>query len=217
MTDPLDPTRVDQPVVPPDPDPTMVGGPPTGRIPTGGAVPPPPDRRPWLIAGLLGLIVVVLILILLFQDDDDDDVDTAASTSTSELTSTSTSTTEGTTTTTEETTTTEAADVTVPPEQCAEAGVSEAKPGLAAETVFDAWVRGDQACAAELMTAPALAELFSRDGEGATDQFLGCTQSDEPGVEADCTYTYEGGATHYLMAFEATNSWKVIDVEQVAD
>ena len=219
MSDPeLDPTRVDQPVVP-DPDPTMVGGPPTGAMPPGGAVPPPPDRRPWIIAALLGLIVVVLILILLFQSDDEDDVDTAASTSTSEVTSTTTSTTAPSTSTTEEeaTTTTEAPGVTVPPEECAALGEDGAKPGLAAQTVYEAWTRGDEACAAELMSAPALAELFSRDGEGASDDFQGCTESDEPDLDADCTYTYEGGATHYLMEFSDSEGWKVVDIEQVAD
>jgi hypothetical protein len=218
MSDPeLDPTRVDQPVVP-DPDPTMVGGPPTGAMPTGGAVPPPPDRRPWIIAALLGLIVVVLILILLFQSDDEDDVDAAASTTTSEVTSTTSTTAPSTTTTEEEaTTTTEAPGVTVPPEECAALGEDGAKPGLAAQTVYEAWTRGDEACAAELMSAPALAELFSRDGEGATDDFQGCTESDEPDLDADCTYTYEGGATHYLMEFSDSEGWKVVDIEQIAD
>lgn len=221
MSDPeLDPTRIDQPAVP---DPTTVqprvqgegGGPPGGWEPPGRGA-PPPDRRPWIIAALLGAIVLVLLLVLLLQGDDEDDAATGASSTTSSTSST-TSSTSSTTSTTAASSTTADPVVTVPPEECAELGENPAQPGLAAGTVFDAWVRGDQACAAELMTAPALAELFSRDGEGATDDFQGCTEEDEPDPHADCAFTYEGGATHYLMSYSATEGWKVFDIEQVAD
>jgi hypothetical protein len=215
-----DPTRID-PV-----DPTAVyvpedaGGPPYDEPPLAGGppVPPPPDRRPWIIAGVLGAVILVLLLVLLLQDDDDEgDVVSDASTSSLVTTSTSTTVESSTTTEAEATTTTEAAVVTVPPEECAEAGEGAAKPGLAAETVYDAWVRGDQACAAELMTAPALAELFDRDGTDATDVFQGCTEEELPDPHADCAFTYEGGSTHYLMSFSDTEGWKVFDIEQVAD
>jgi hypothetical protein len=223
----LDPTRVDQPVV--SPDPTLVGqpavpmdqggGPPTGGMPPVGAVPPPPDRRPWIIAALLALIVAILIVILLLQDDDDDEAADATSTTSSLETTTSTTSASSSTTTstTEAPTTTEEPGVTVPPEDCADNGQNEATPGLVADIVFDAWVRGDEACAAELMTPSALAELFSRDGEGATDDFQGCTESQDPGHDADCAFTYEGGSTHYLMDFTDPDGWKVVEVEQIAD
>ena len=229
MTDPgSDPTRVDQPVVPGG-DPTQVGVPvvpaddggvpPGGWEPRGGDLPPPPDRRPWIIAALLAVIIGILVLILLLQDDGDDDDTVATSTTTSSVTSsTSTSTTVAETTTSSAApTTTEAPAVTVPPEECAEAGEGAAQPGLAAETVYDAWVRGDEACADELMTPAALDELFDRDGEGADHDFQGCTEEEVPDPHADCAFTYEGGSTHYLMSFSPTDGWQVFDIEQVAD
>ena len=223
MSDPTEPTRVDTPSVAPDP--TLVGQPavgyedggPPGPVDRTGGPPPPPDRRPWIIAAILALIVLVLILLLLLQDDDDEgDVSTTATT-TSSVTSSTSSTSVPETTTTAAVTTTEASAVTVPPEDCAELGENPATPGLASETVYDAWVRGDEACAAELMTPAALAELFSRDGTGATDEFQGCTQEEEPDPHADCAYTYPGGTTHYLMNYSDTEGWKVFDVTQVPD
>jgi hypothetical protein len=78
-------------------------------------------------------------------------------------------------------------------------------------------VRGDKACAAELMTPAALNELFSRDGSGAHDEFQGCTEQELPDPHTDCAFSYEGGATHYLANFSDTEGWKVYDVTQVAD
>ena len=217
MTD-QDPTRVEQAV-----DPTSVfapvgaGGPPTAGIPpTPG--PPPPDRRPWIIAAILALIVLMLVLLLVLNGDDDgDDVDASSTTTTALATTTSSSTSSSSSTTTTAPTTTVAPVVTVDPADCAEAGEGPMKPGLAAETVYDAWVRGDEACAAELMTAPALAELFSRNGEGANDTFQGCTEQDVPDPHTDCAWSYEGGATHYLMSYSDTDGWQVYDITQFAD
>ena len=219
-----DPTRMDLPTV----DETQVFSPVADEGPGGGYVPPtggtppagpPPDRRPWIIAGLLALLVVVLILLLLAQGDDDND--DASNTSTTELTtsssSTSTTTTTPSSTTTAAPTTTTSPVVTVPPATCAAAGGGSAKPGLAAETLYDAWVRGDQACAAQLTTPAALAELFSRDGSGANDQFQGCTEEDVPDPHTDCAFSFEGGATHYLMNFSDTDGWQTYDITQFAD
>ncbi len=222
MTEPLDPTRVDQPAVPVDPTqvqpvvPADDGGAPPGGWDTPGRVPPPPDRRPWIIAALLLVIVVVLIILLLLQDDDDEGAVDSFST-TSSVSSTSTTTGPSSTTTSPAPTTTGAPAVTVPPDECAEAGENPAQPGPAAEAVFEAWVRGDEDCAATLMTPAALAELFSRDGDGATDDFQGCTEEELPDPHADCAFTYEGGATHYLMNYSPTDGWKVFDLTQVAD
>lgn len=217
-----DPTRV-EPVV----DETTVftaegaGVPPTGGIPPvfDDRTPPPPDNRPWIIAAVLGVIVLMLILLLVLQDDDDgDDVDASSTTSSEPVTSTSTSTSTTAPATTEPApSTTVVSVVTVPPEECADAGEGAAQPGLAAQTVYDAWVRGDQACAAELMTPAALAELFGRDGTGADDQFQSCTQKDQPDPHVDCAFTYEGGSTHYLMTFSPTDGWQVYDITQKAD
>ncbi|HJR25154.1 MAG TPA: hypothetical protein VJ804_06750, partial [Acidimicrobiales bacterium] len=157
----------------------------------------------------------ILLLVLLLQDDDEDGAATDTGTTTSSVSSTSS--TSSTTSTSVAPTTTAAPAVTVPPEECEQLGENEAQPGLAANTVFDAWVRGDEACAAELMTAPALAELFSRDGAGATDELQGCTEEEEPDPHADCAFTYEGGSTHYLMSYSDTDGWQVFDVEQLAD
>jgi hypothetical protein len=214
-----DPTRVEQAttVFRPVGDEGGGGGyvPPTGGTPP---VAPPPDRRPWIIAGLLALIVVMLIVLLLMQDDDDGD-DVSATSSTTELTTStsSTSTTVTTTTTTAAPTTTDAPIVTVPPSQCKTAGSGPMKPGLAAQTVYDAWVRGDKACAAEIMTPAALAELFSRDGTDAHDDFVECTEQALPDPHTDCQFHYDGGATDYLMTFSNTKGWQVYDITQVAD
>lgn len=221
-----DPTRVERAV-----DETTVfsaqgaGVPPTAGIPPvfDDRTPPPPDRRPWIIAAVLGLIVLMLILLLVLQDDDGDDVDASSTTTSEQVTSTSSSSSSSssssttTSTTAPAPTTTATPAVTVPPEECAEAGEGPAKPGLAAETLYDAWVRGDEACAAELTTPAALAELFSRDGTDASDEFQGCTEEDVPDAPVDCAFTYEGGSTHYLMSFSDTAGWQVYDITQTAD
>jgi hypothetical protein len=78
-------------------------------------------------------------------------------------------------------------------------------------------VRGDKACASELTTPAALAELFSRDGTGATDDFVGCTEDDVPDPHTDCLFHYDGGATHYLMTFTDADGWRTYDITQIAD
>ena len=218
------------PVVPTQPG-TDGGG-------TGGVDGPPPDgepggkggsKMPWAIGGVLVLIAIVLGVLLATRDDGkDDDVvlepvpgesTTTSSTTTSTTSSTSTTAPATTTTTTAPpaTTTTEAPPVTVPPEQCAEAGADPEAPEPAAETVFEAWTLGDEDCAAQLMTPAARVELFSLDGSGATDEFQGCFEVDDPEPAIDCAYTYDGGSTHYLMNFSDTDGWIVFDVFQIAD
>jgi hypothetical protein len=107
--------------------------------------------------------------------------------------------------------------VTVPPAECAQFGQNGAAPGIASDTVHEAWIRGDQACAATLMTPAALSELFSRPGAGSQEESQGCTEEEEPDPHADCAFTFEGGSTHYLMNFSNTEGWKVFDITQVAD
>jgi len=216
MSDPeFEPTRINEPV----PEAGFAGGPPTTTMPRPGPPDePPPDRRLWIIVGLLALIIVVLLAVLLLGgDDDDDDASTDATTTSSSTTSSSTTSTTTASSTTGAPTTTEAPPVTLDPGACTAAGANGATPGLAAETVYDAWVLGDQACASRLMNDAALDELFSRDGSGANDTFQGCTEEDEPDPHADCAFTYEGGSTHYLMNFSPTDGWKVFDVTQIAD
>lgn len=195
------------------------GGDPTGtwREPP---QPPPPDRRPWILVGVLGLIVIVLILILVLRKDDNSSTDTAATTTTTALvstTSSSSSSTSTTSSTSSSTTSTTAPLVTIPPATCAQQGKGPAKPGLAADTVYDAWVRGDEACAKTLMTTAAANELFSRDGTDADHEAQGCTDVELPDPHTDCAFTYDGGSTHYLMQFSDTEGWKVYDITQVAD
>ena len=224
MTDPRDePTRIEGPGEDATQLQPSVGPPPGGEPPIfvepGPAGPPPggPDRRVWIIVALLVVIAALLAVLLLAGDDDDDD-DATGGTSTSLSTSTSSPTSTTAPSTTEATTsTTEATAVTLDPEDCAAAGEGPAQPGIAAETVFEAWTLGDEACADLLMTDDALAELFSRDGTDAADQFQGCTEVDEPDPHADCAFTYEGGSTHYLMQYSATDGWQVFAVEQSAD
>jgi hypothetical protein len=226
MSDPgYEPTQVDLPAVQPG-----TGGappPPGGPTPPPPGPPPPPDRRPWIIGGLVALIVLLVIALLLLGGDDDGD-DTAGDTTTSSTTSssttssTTTSSTSSTTTSTTAppattTTTTNVPPSTADPDECREEGQDPEAPEPAAEAVFDAWTRGDVACASELMTDDALDELFSRSGAGATDVFQGCFEVDEPDPAIDCAFTYPGGSTHYLMNFSDTDGWQVFDVFQVAD
>lgn len=232
-----EPTRVDTPAAGGPHDPTVVGVPPVGPDPVtergpigpppGGPPPPwgpggpPPDRRPWIIAGLLGLIALLAIALLLLSDDDDDEVSTdttttSLETTTSESTTSAPATTEAPTTTAAPTTT-QAPPNTVDPAQCRAAGSNPTDPESAARAVYDAWTRGDQACAAELMTDDARAQLFARDGSGASEQFQGCTEQATPEPHVDCTFTYPGGSTHYLMRFSPTTGWQVYEVLQRAD
>jgi hypothetical protein len=224
----LDPTQA-VPVPDPGPDATQVWqtgpqgplGPPPGGPPGGPPRrPDEPDRRPWILVGVLAAIVAVLILILLLQRGDDDDGDTVAggSTTTSSVVDSTTSApaAPSTTTTTEAPTTTTAAPATtLDPADCKAAGAGQAKVGLAAQTVYDAWARNDGGCAHELMTDDAFDELFQRDGTGAQWQFQGCSNEILPQPHADCAFSYEGGATHLLGKF--SGGWKFYDIEQVAD
>src|SRR3546814_5132079 len=58
-----DPTRAMPPVPPTPPGPPLE--PPL--VVSGGE---PPDRRPWIIAGLLGLVALIAIILLLVGNDD---------------------------------------------------------------------------------------------------------------------------------------------------
>jgi hypothetical protein len=214
------------PVVPAQPGPATDGG------GAGGAEVPPTDdepggsKLPWVIAAVLVLIALVVGALLATRDDDGErevglepvpGESTTTSTTSTSTTSTTTAPPETTTTAPPTTTTTEAPPVTIPPDQCAEAGDDPEAPEPAAEMVFEAWTLGDEDCAAELMTPAARVELFSLDGTDATDQFQGCFEVDDPDPAIDCAFTYEGGSTHYLMNFGDTDGWTVFDVFQVAD
>jgi hypothetical protein len=169
---------------------------------------------------MAAIALVAVLLLVLAGDDDEDDV-AGDATTTVPTTLESTTTTEATTTTTEATTTT-LSDTAVPPvtadpEQCDEAGANPLDPDPAAQAVFQAWERGDEACARLLMTDDAFDELFARDGSGATDVFQGCEEQADPEPYVDCAFTYEGGATHYLMRFSPLAGWTVYDITQVAD
>lgn len=196
--------------------------------------PPPPDKRLWVIAGILAVIAVVAVALLLTTLGDDDDSDDRATTdpsttteattsSTSATTSTSTTevttTAEATTTTAADTTTTEVTPSTVDPADCTAAGTDPSDPERAAEEAYTAWTRGDAACAQRLMTQQAFDTLFARSGAGASDEFQGCWDMSEGGGEPlmDCAFTYEGGATHYMMQFSPTDGWLVFEITQVAD
>lgn len=223
-----EPTRYD---VPPVPGPG--GVPPVG--PGGGLPPdvPPPDNRPWIIGGLVALIIIIVVILLLMGGDDEDDVatDTSTSSTTSSLPQVTTSSTSSTTTTAAPATTVTTAaptttaapattsppPVTVDPGDCADEGDNPANAAPAAEEVYDAWVRGDQACAAALMEDDAREELFANDGSGATFEFQGCGPAQDEEIEQDCAFFTEGTGLHFLMNFSDTEGWKVVDVVQTAD
>jgi hypothetical protein len=235
MSDPgYEPTQVNQPPVggppPGEPPPTPPSGvpqtggpPPPGGTPPGEPPPPeePQDWRPWIIGGLVALIVLIVLALLLLGGDDDDEAGDTTTTSTSSSTTTSTSSTTTSTTTTTtppttappQTTTTEAPPVTRDPALCAADGTQESDPETPARTVMEAWMRGDELCAAELMTPAARNDLFSRDPSGTDEEFQGCFEV--PEADTDCAFTHPGGSTHFLMNFE--NGWLVVDVFQVAD
>jgi len=187
-----DPTVVGVPPVGPEAAPGDAGGegPPPGSPPPPWG-PPPRDRRLWIIVALLVAIVIVLVLLLLLRDDDGDGDAT--------------------------TTTAAAPPVTADPAQCREAGSDPGNPNPAAQAVFIAWTRGDEACARELMTDQAFDQLFARDGRDATDDFQSCVEEEVPEPVMDCAFTYPGGATHYVMRFVPTGGWEVVEVYQVAD
>jgi hypothetical protein len=231
-----DPTRVDIPAAGPQDAPTQAVPPVDPGPPTQVGVPPvpppgpppdrwdgdggPPDRRPWILAGVLGLIALIAILLLVLGGDDGDDE--AAPTTTSESTTTEATTTSESTTTTEAPTTTAPTTTaspsdTVDPVDCREVGGDPVDPDAAAQTVYDAWTRDDEACARELMSDAAFEELFARDGSDASDEFQGCTADADPEPFTDCAFTYEGGATHYRMVYSPTDGWQVQDISQVAD
>lgn len=200
--------------------------------PAAGAPRPRAERQLWVIAAVLAVIAVIAVALLVttILDDDDDDsvattdsslVETTTSTSSSS-TSTSTTTTsepEATTTTSEPeqaTTTSTSPPVTADPAECRDAG-SDPDPDAAARAVSLSWTRGDSACARELMSGEAFDELFSRSGTGATDEFQGCSETDEVGPIFDCAFTYEGGSTHFVMQLSPAGGWQVTEVYQVAD
>jgi hypothetical protein len=212
---------------PPPPPPTPPGGqPPVGGPPPTDEPPPeePRDWRPWIIGGLIALIVLIILALLLLGDDDGDDEtadtttsSTTTSSTTTSTTSTSTSTTTSTTAAPATTTTTEAPPVTVDPAVCAADGTDPDDPETPAQTVMDAWFRGDELCAAELMTPAARNDLFSRDPGDTDEEFQGCFEVEEPDPAFDCAFTHPGGSTHFLMNFSETDGWLVFDVFQVAD
>lgn len=243
MSDPgFEPTQANMPPVPPPVpgaatppagqppvDPTYggpggPGGP--GDVPPGGPPPEEPsDKRPWIIGGLIAAIALIALVLFLLNrgDDGDEDVsldtvpEVSTTTSSSTTSSTSTSTTSTSTTTTPpETTTTAAPPVTVDPNLCAADGTDAADPATPAQTVMAAWIRGDELCAAELMTPAARTSLFSRDGEDADESFQGCFDGTEPET-TDCAFTHPGGSTHFVMNFGAGDGWTVFEVNQVAD
>ncbi|MEO6627432.1 MAG: hypothetical protein ABIP03_02570 [Aquihabitans sp.] len=213
------------------------GGPPPGQRPPGGGYPPdrpPADRRLWVVAAVLAVVAVIVIVLLIQGSGDDDPAPESSTTIATTSTTTSTSTTAPTSTSattppsssSSSTTTSEVPatttsigipPITAVPAQCREAGSDPTNPESPAQAVFIAWTRGDSACAAELMTVDARNQLFSRDGTDARDDFQGCADSDDGDAHTDCAFTYEGGATHYLMNFSPTDGWRVFDVTQVAD
>lgn len=239
-----EPTQVGRPVAGPATGPqTQVGyggygGPPTAGYGGPGGFPPPPDRRPWIIGGLVAAIVAVILAIVVVSagGGDDDDVasdgtttsssavssTSSSSTSSSSTSSTSSSTTSSTSSTTATTapptTTTEAPPVTIAPATCSASGDNEANPDAAAQTVYDAWTRGDEDCARVLMTNAAFNRLFGNDGRGATFQLQGCGPTpDNPEIDSDCGFLTDGTAMHFWMIFSTDEGWLVTDVIQSED
>ena len=229
MSDPHDePTRVGIPAALPGEGGTP---PPTGGPPPTGAGPREPDNtRMWVIGGLAVLAIVIALAAFVLSRDDGSDTatdtteqttTTASSSSTSSTTATTaaTTTTAGTTATVTAPTSTTSGPtpVTADPVQCREAGSDAGDAETPAKAVFVAWTRTDRACADELMTDAALAELFGRNGADAQDIFQGCSESTEGDPHMECAFSYEGGATFYLMNFSPTVGWQVFDITQIAD
>lgn len=231
-----DPTRYDMPPVRAGEVPP--GG--AGELPPGD-LPPPPDRRPWVIGGLAAFILIVAVALLLLGDDDDDEVATDLSTSstssslpavtTSSTTSTTSTTAAVASSTTEIPATTIAAPVeppttavpapttTVPPPPvtlnpvlCTAAGDNPARPDFAAHAVHEAFLRGDENCAAALMTEDARRALFAL--TPASRQLQDCTE--QGGVNPPTACIFVGPDTtelHFIMNFsDADDVWRVFQV-----
>jgi hypothetical protein len=165
-------------------------------------------RRVWLVP----LLLVALAAGLTGCGDDDDE---EASNATTVSSTTSTSRPIATSTTAESTTTSAATSATIPPAQC-NPKTDPGKPALPAETFYEAWRVGDKPCAQKLGTPAAVDALFALKPNGPEWDFQGCTAGDEPD-SGDCAFTYEGGATHFTIVYNATSGWSITKVFQVAD
>lgn len=228
MSDPgSDPTQVNLPAAGGPPPPSGPGGPraedPGGPEGPEGA----PDRKLYIVIAALLVVIVIGFGYFLLKDDGDDDAAAPGDTTTAVVDDTApVETTIAPTVPSSllpETTvpTVTSPDATPPivtdPAECRQSGSEPDNPELPAQVVFVAWTRTDTACAQELMTPDAFDTLFERDGTDAQDQFQGCTEATDGDPHFDCAFSYEGGATHYLMNFSATEGWKVFDVTQFAD
>jgi hypothetical protein len=165
---------------------------------------------------LVGLALVVLAFGAAGCGDDDDETASGATTSSTTSTTVASSTTTASPSTTAAPTSTTASPAeTIPPAQC-DPKTDPGKPALPAETFYKAWRIGDRSCAEKLGEPAAVETLFKLKPNGPEWEFQGCTAGDQPD-SGDCAFTYEGGSTHFKVAYSASDGWSVTEVYQVAD
>ena len=168
-------------------------------------------RRLWLPLVLLALAAGLTAC----GSDDAEDTAAATTTSTSEATSTTAPISSTTVAAVTTSTPMPVPANTIPPAQC-NPKTDPAKPALPAETFYKAWRIGDKACAQKLGIPAAVDALFKLKPNGPEWDFQGCTAGQQPDT-GDCAFTYEGGATHFAIAYSAANGWSITKVSQVAD
>jgi hypothetical protein len=200
----------------PPTEPATPGEPPSEPPATGEPPSEPPDRRRWILIAVLIAILLAALAWLLLRDDSDD-TETGGTTTTTESTTTTstTTTTAPSTTSTAPTTTTTAPPTTIDPARCVSSAPDD--PDTTAELVYDAYVLGDRACAANVMTASALDELFTIPGAGGGWTFMGCQDVADPEPQTLCSYAFEGGSTTFRMSYSDADGWTVFEVFQTAD
>jgi hypothetical protein len=134
----------------------------------------------WVIGGLIAVLAIVLVVVLVTRDDDSD-TPAASTTTTHATTTSSTSTTSSTTTTVPATTTT----VALP-------AITD-DPQTYAEYLFAAWQNNNRTAAANVASADAVTQMFSKayPAQGPYT-FSNC---DPAAGSLYCTWNGQNGAT----------------------
>jgi hypothetical protein len=134
----------------------------------------------WVIGGLIAVLAIVLVVVLVTRDDDSD-TPAASTTTTHATTTSSTSTTSSTTTTVPATSTTVALPVITD------------DPQTYAEYLFAAWQNNNRTAAANVASADAVTQMFSKayPAQGPYT-FSNC---DPAAGSLYCTWNGQNGAT----------------------
>jgi hypothetical protein len=153
----------------------------------------------WILGAVIAALVIALVVVLVTQDDDDGKPP-ATTTSTTAATTTSTVTTSSTTTTVPATTTTVALPVITD------------DPQTYAQYLFAAWQNGNRTAAANVASADAVSQMFSRPYPAQGPYaFSNC---DPAAGSLYCTWNGQNGAT-IQMAVRTLTGGLPIQVQTV--